>query len=163
MKVAPRLALLIGAIPVLAAVTAEAADGPFQFYSVTPCRLVNTRNGPPPGAPASNGPPALVSGNARNFKIAGLCGVPTDAKAATLNVTFITPTATGFLTIWPYNTPQPNPLVSMLNAAAAEPAIANGAIVPLTTDPSLNISLIYGSQVIGSTANVIIDVTGYFK
>jgi hypothetical protein len=155
-----RFAFLVAGVSLLSAAVAEAA-GPFQFFSVSPCRLVNTRNGPPPGAPASNGPPALSSGSARNFKIAGLCGVPTDAKAATLNVTFITPTAAGFLKIWPFNTTEPT--VSTVNAAAGEPAIANGAIVPLTTDPSLNISVTYGSQVPLSTANVIIDVTGYFK
>ena len=52
---------------------------------------------------------------------------------------------------------------SDINAAAGEPAIANGAIVPLTTDPSFNISLIYGTAVSGGTAHVILDVTGYFQ
>ena len=83
------------------------------------------------------------------------------AKAAVLNVTLVAPSLDGFLSIWPFNTPAP--LVSTINAAAGEPAIANGAIVPLTTDPSFNISLIYGTAVSGGTAHVILDVTGYFQ
>jgi len=89
------------------------------------------------------------------------CGVPSTAKAAVLNVTLVSPSMDGFLSIWPFNTPAP--LVSTINAAAGEPAIANGAIVPLTTDPSFNISLIYGTAVPGGSAHVILDVTGYFQ
>jgi hypothetical protein len=165
-----RLAFLFVVIALLAAVTAEAA-GPFQFFSVTPCRFVRTTAaGTPPGAPPGNGPPALSSGNARNFQVNGLCGVPATAAAATVNVTFITPTADGFLKIYPFcdplnpppgGCPAP-PTVSTVNALAGEPAIANGAIVPLTAG-TLNITVVYGSQVVGSTANVIMDVTGYFQ
>jgi hypothetical protein len=35
--------------------------------------------------------------------------------------------------------------------------------VELTTDPSFNISLIYGTAVPGGSAHVILDVTGYFQ
>ena len=76
-----------------------------------------------------------------------------DRKAVTLNVTIVSPTADGFLSIWPFNTPLP--LVSTINAAA-------GAIVPLTADPSFNISVVYGTAAPG-TAHVILDVTGYFQ
>ena len=84
--------------------------------------------------------------------------VPSTAKAAVLNVTLVAPSLDGFLSIWPFNTALPT--VSTINASAGEPALANGAIVPLTTDPSFNISLIYGTAVSGGTANVILDVTG---
>jgi hypothetical protein len=87
--------------------------------------------------------------------------VPSTAKAAVLNVTLVQPSLDGFLSIWPYLTPPP--LVSTINAAAGEPAIANGAIVPLTTDLYYNISVIYGTAVSGGTAHVILDVTGYFQ
>ncbi|MGH9367869.1 MAG: hypothetical protein ACRD3M_09375, partial [Thermoanaerobaculia bacterium] len=78
--------------------------------------------------------------------------------AATLNVTMVAPTRAGFLTIWPFNTTRP--LVSTINAAAGEPAIANGAIVPLTAG-ALSISVVYGTAQPG-TSHVVIDVTGYF-
>ena len=102
----------------------------------------------------------MVGGSPRNFQVTSLCGVPTTAKAATLNVTLVTPSVDGFLKIWPYNTPKPG--VSTINAAAGEPAIANGAIVPLTSDPNFNVSVVYGTSQPG-TAHVILDVTGYFQ
>jgi hypothetical protein len=107
------------------------------------------------------GGPALAAGAPRNFPITGICNVPSAAKAAVLNVTLVQPSQDGFLLIWPYNTTMP--VVSTINAAAGEPAIANGAIVPLTTDPNLNISIVYGTGSPGGTAHVILDVTGYFQ
>lgn len=156
--VAFRFLFLAGAVGLLTASAAEAA-GPFQFFSVTPCRIVDTR-----GPIGVTGGPALVSGATRSFPIdvaPAACGVPSTAKAAVLNVTLVTPSLDGFLSIWPFNTPPP--LVSTINAAAGEPAIANGAIVPLTTDPTFNISLVYGTAVSGGSAHVILDVTGYFQ
>ena len=156
--IAFRFLFLAGAVGLLTAATAEAA-GPFQFFSVTPCRIVDTR-----GPTGFTGGPALTSGVTRSFPIdvsPAACGVPTTAKAAVLNVTFVTPTLDGYLTIWPFNTPQP--LVSTINAAAGEPAIANGAIVPLTVDIQFNVSVYYGTAVPGGTAHVIFDVTGYFQ
>jgi hypothetical protein len=152
-----RIALTAAVVSVVAVAVAEAA-GPFQFYSVTPCRIVDTRN--PNGV---TGGPALTAGSPRNFPInvsPAACGVDAAAKAVTLNVTIVSPTADGFLTIWPYNTSLPT--VSTINASAGEPALANGAIVPLTTDPSFNASVVYGTAG-GGTAHVILDVTGYFK
>jgi hypothetical protein len=138
---------------------AAQGDGPFQFYSVTPCRIVDTR-----GAQGLTGGPSLMSGTTRSFPIdvfPAACGVPSTAKAAVLNVTFVHPTLEGYLSIWPFNTPQP--LVSTINASAGEPAIANGAIVPLATNGSFNVSVIYGTAVSGGTADVILDVNGYFQ
>jgi len=136
-------------------VSRGAAAGPYQFYSLTPCRIVDTRN---PNGPT--GGPALTSGATRSFPITGYCGVPSTAKAAVLNVTFVGPTTDGFLVIWPYNTAAPG--VSTINAAAGEPAIANGAIVPLTADPSFNLSVTFGTAAPG-TAHVILDIAGYFQ
>ena len=82
--------------------------------------------------------------------------------AATLNVTLVNPSAAGFVKIWPFGSAEP--LVSTINAAAHEPAIANGAIVPLGADATFQISLKYGTAPPpGATAHVIIDVTGYFQ
>jgi hypothetical protein len=143
-----------------AALTAGVAQagGPYQFYAVTPCRIVDTR-----GPTGTTGGPALSSGSPRNFPIdvaPASCGIPNTAAAATLNVTMVGPTQDGFLKIWPFNTAKP--LVSTINASAGEPAIANGAIVPLTVDVASQISVAYGTAVAG-TCNVVIDVTGYFQ
>src|ERR1700758_3061324 len=117
-----RFLLLAGLLGLLTAV-AEAA-GPYQFFSVPPCRIADTRN-----AVGPTGGPSLAAGSPRNFPITGICNVPSTAKAAVLNVTLVNPSKDGFLLIWPYNTSMPT--VSTINAAAGDPAIANGAIVPL--------------------------------
>jgi hypothetical protein len=150
--------LFLGAAAAILAVSTASAAGPFQFYSVTPCRIADTRN---PSNPQGTGGPALSAGAPRNFPIVGVCGVPTDAKAAALNVTVVSPTLEGFIKIWPFNTAMP--AVSTINFAAGEPAIANGAIVPLTVDPTFQISVVYGTAVPGGSAHLILDVTGYFK
>ena len=149
--------LLLGIAGLLAASVAEAA-GPYQFFSVTPCRIVDTR-----GATGVTGGPALTNGSPRSFPIdvaPAACGIPNTAKAATLNVTMVSPSQDGFIKIWPFNTPAP--VVSTINALAGEPAIANGAIVPLTTDPSFNLTVSYGTAAPG-TCHIILDVTGYFQ
>jgi hypothetical protein len=152
--------LFLGAAAAILAVSTASAAGPFQFYSVTPCRIADTRN---PSNGQGTGGPALAAGAVRNFPIVGVssCGVPSDAKAAALNVTVVSPTLEGFIKIWPYNTALP--AVSTINFAAGEPAIANGAIVPLTVDPTFQISLVYGTAVTPGSTNLILDVTGYFK
>lgn len=154
-----RSILILAAVSVLTASTA-AAVGPLQFYSVTPCRLVDTRDTP-------NGitrGPALQNGQTRSFPVYGAsarpCGIPTTAKAAALNVTIVAPTSFGHLTVWPYNTAIP--LVSTLNYGVGEAAIANGAIVPLTSDPNLQVSVVPVLGGGGST-HLIIDITGYFQ
>jgi hypothetical protein len=149
-----RVFVLAGVLTAAAVSQAQAA-GPYQFFSVTPCRVADTRN-----AVGPSGGPALTSGAVRSFPVAGICGIPSTAKAAALNVTLVGPTQDGFITIWPFNTTMPG--VSTINAAAGEPAIANGAIVPLTADPNFHISAVYGTSAAG-TANLVLDVTGYFQ
>lgn len=124
-----------------------------QFYNLSPCRAVDTRvgyGGRVPGA------------TLRNFQIKGVCGVPTDAKTVTLNVTAALPTHRGFLLLWPAGGTYPG-AISNLNFNDGEVAIANGAIVPLGTgNPDL--SLAYGAPYATSdSVDVLIDVTGYFK
>jgi hypothetical protein len=144
-------------------VSAARAVGPLQFYSVTPCRIADTRN-----ANGVNGGPILSHGVIRNFAIytaPANCGIPNDlqtpVKAVTLNVTVVNPSSIGHLTAFPYNTTVP--VVSTINYAAGEPALGNGAIVPLTNDPTFQISVLPVLTGVGQTVHVIIDITGYFK
>ena len=160
LTVAAAFAVGVIAAPAYAQVT----GGPFQYFAVTPCRLVDTRN-----ANGPQGGPAISGQTFRSFPIAGLCGVPTTAQAATLNVTTVATTGGGHTTIWPAGATMP--VVSTSNFQAGEPAIANGAIVPLAAynplipgDPTSNasISVFLG---IGApfSAHIVLDVTGYFQ
>jgi len=130
MKVLRRSALHFAAGVALAALggTATAQTGPFQYFAVTPCRAVDTRT----SSPVTNA--AFAS-----FTIKGICNVPSDAVAASLNVTVVGPTAAGFLGIWPTGLIPPN--VSTINFPSGEPAIANGAIVPLGAPSTNDISI----------------------
>lgn len=139
------------------------AGGPYQYFAITPCRIADTRfaNGNA-NCPATGNCQPAISGNAaaRAFTVQGLCGVPSGAAAATLNITIVTPMMTvqnGFLTIYPSGTTQPT--VSTINFTNSDTALANGAIVPLAaTAPDLNV--FFGGA---GTVHLIIDVTGYFE
>jgi|OpeIllAssembly_1097287.scaffolds.fasta_scaffold36861_2 hypothetical protein len=134
---------------------AAAQAGPYQFYALTPCRVVDTRS----ATPAINQGGIVTVGVDRSFTFQGNCGVPSGAKAVTVNLTIVGPTQGGFVSLFPAG-PRPVPMISTINFAALEPAIANGAIVPLkATTPDLG--LVYGAGAAGTT-HVILDVTGYF-
>jgi hypothetical protein len=132
-----------------------------KFFSVTPCRLIDTR-GPTGtnGGPAMSAGTTLATGGSRNFQVTNLCGVPLTAKAATLNVTVANPTSDGYYIVYPFGATRP--VVSTLNWNSGEPALANGAIVPLGSDPTLQLT-VFLRLYSGGTANLIVDVTGYFQ
>ncbi len=124
--------------------TASALD----FYSVTPCRIADTRN--PNGA---EGGPSINGGGSRSFPIQGACNIPSTAKAYSLNVTAVPHGSLGFLTVWPAGEAQPDS--STLNSSTGA-VTANAAIVPAGTAGG-EVS-IYASDAI----DVILDVNGYF-
>jgi len=146
------LIALASGLSILAPARATAQAGPYQFYSLTPCRVIDTR-------PLD----ALTSGVQRNLTIKSRCGIPLDAAAVALNLTVVTPTLSGFVTLWPYGTSLPS--VSTINFAANEPALANGAIVSLGSDPTskFHLAAIYGVASGTGTVHVLIDVSGYFR
>jgi len=122
-----------------------------QFYPLTPCRLADTRTGA--GFIGTQGPPYLTGGILRSFPVAGLCGVPANATAYSLNVTVVPRTgALGFLTTWPTGQPQPN--ASTLNSPEGQ-VVANAALVPAGNNGNINI---YASN----DTDVLFDINGYF-
>ena len=137
--------------------------GPFQYHSLTPCRLVDTRvAGGTGGIPVGNGSPIVGTGTTRTFTAQGNCAVPAGAAAVTINSTAVGPTGVGFLTLFPTGITVPT--VSNLNFNAGEPALGNGAIVPLAaTTPDLSLYAKVGPVTGTGTAHVVIDVTGYFQ
>ena len=118
-----------------------------QFIPITPCRLVDTRNG--------NGPyggPGLSAGQTRTFSVpGGSCGIPSSAEAFSLNVTAMPSQAIVQLLVWP--TGQPQPLATTLTSDGRVKASAE--IVAAGTSGQINV---YSS---GST-QLAIDINGYF-
>jgi hypothetical protein len=156
LKNSGRLRLLAMAL-VFASAAPALADGPFQFFPVTPCRVADTRN-----AVGVNGGPAITVNTTRTFRVQGNCGVPVGAKAVTLNVTVVQPGEAGWLGLYPAATSFSG--TSTINFNTGEFAIANGAIVPLSATTN-DISVLWGDYSTNRTVttNVILDVTGYFQ
>ncbi len=145
------LRLTLFTILLSAGANALAQSGPYQYYALTPCRVVDTR-----GANSTNGGPIVGSNGTRNFQIRGFCGVPTGAKAVSLNVTIVNATQASYLTVWPSDVARP--VVSMLNFEATDPSLANGVLIGLSTNTQdLSVYNNFGN------VHVIIDVTGYFQ
>lgn len=139
-----------------AAPTASEAGGPYVFYSVTPCRLADTRN---PAGPTSGQP--LMNGVTQPFTVWGTCGIPSTAKAVAINGAVTQAGGAGWLLLFPYNTPLP-PDVSTINFAQGEQGLANGQLVALTNTPGFQLS-VYPSVAGTGTVHLILDITGYFQ
>ena len=130
--------------------SAAFADGPFQFHSISPCRIADTRTG-------SGG--ILQAKMPRVIPTRGVCGIPTAATAVVVNATVVGPTQSGFVTLWPADIAWPG--VATLTFNAGEPALGNGAIVPLGATTDMQIT--YGIGGTSATTHVVIDATGYFS
>jgi hypothetical protein len=134
-------------------VTVLPAGSAVPFYTVTPCRIVDTRN--------ANGPvggPALVPGGpGRVFTLAGACGIPAGASAVSANVTVASPGASGNLVI--YRADGVFPGTSTINFGPGQTR-ANNALLQLALDGSGGVKVHNGSA---ASVDVVLDVNGYFQ
>jgi len=122
-----------------------------QFYTVTPCRVVDTRN---PTGPY--GGPALSANSDRTFTLGGQCGIPSTAKAVLLNLTVTQASAAGALRLYAGGTPLP--VASAINYRTGQTR-ANNEASPLGSSGTL---AVHSDQPTGNV-QVIIDVNGYFQ
>jgi uncharacterized repeat protein (TIGR01451 family) len=122
-----------------------------SFFTVAPCRVVDTRGGAPIGGPVLQGQQTRV------FAMAGNCGIPSTANALSVNLTATQSTAPGNVRLFPAG--QPVPPISSINYVAGQTR-ANNAIVSL--DFSGQMAAFVG-QPVGTTVHLIIDVNGYFE
>ncbi len=121
-----------------------------NFYTVTPCRLVDTRD---PAGP--RGGPSLVAGADRTFPVGGVCGIPPTARALSVNLTVTAPTVPGFLTLFPSG--GASPLASTINFRASQTR-SNNAIVTLGPDGGI----VVRAGMASGGVHLIVDVNGYF-
>jgi hypothetical protein len=124
------------------------------YFTVRPCRLVDTRISLPDGRgqpPLDCSPVPLP----RTFGLAGVCSIPDDALSISVNVTVTESTSSGELRFFPAGT---NPPISstIMYTAARQYRGNNG--IPLLGTGHLSVTC---HQTTG-TAHVVIDVTGYF-
>jgi glucose/arabinose dehydrogenase len=123
-----------------------------QYFTVTPCRLVDTRR-----AAGPTGGPALAGGASRSFTATGACGVPAGAVALAINLTVTNPTATGSFTAYAAGSTVPG--TSTLSFSTSQTRASN-AVVQLGPAGGLAIRC---AMPAGSTADALVDVVGYFQ
>jgi hypothetical protein len=131
-------------------VTATFSPPAVSFYTVTPCRVYDSRDA------GLGGPSPLAAGTDAAVVIGGYCDIPATANAVSLNVTVVSPTAGGHLRLYASDAPRPGP--SSINYASGQTR-ANNALVSLGADGAL---MVYVSQPSG-TVHVVLDVSGYFQ
>lgn len=134
------LGALLGSAPLQAAGT--------DFYTVSPCRILDTR-----GVAGPSGGPNLAPRESRGFGAAGQCGISTAAEAVAVNVTVV-PQGPGYLSFSATGSSRPG--TSTINFLPGQ-VRANNAILPLGAGGGM-------TAWSGASAEVglIVDVTGYF-
>jgi hypothetical protein len=142
-------------ITVSGAATTEGVDFALRpvaldFYTLSPCRLVDTRG---PAGPL--GGPVMGANSDRNFPLVGSCGIPFEARALSVNVTATGAAASGNLRLHAGRSRIPG--TSTLNFRAGLTR-ANNAILPVSAIGEL---AVYCASV--GSAHVIVDVNGYFR
>jgi hypothetical protein len=124
------------------------APGALSFYTITPCRLLDTRS-----APATLGGPRMSAGQTRTLPLlSSSCNVSGSAQAYSINATVVPLVDLSFLTLWPSG--QFQPFVSTLNALDGE-ITSNAAIVPAGSGGSI---YAYATD----ATDLILDISGYF-
>jgi hypothetical protein len=125
--------------------------GPQSFFTLNPCRLIDTRM-----ASGPLGGPALVAGLTRTFKVVEECGIPVSARALSLNVTLVAADAPGHLVLHPSRTPVPATSVTNYSPGVTR---ANNLVSEI--DHLGNLDAV--SKQATGTVHLIVDVNGYYE
>jgi hypothetical protein len=124
------------------------ALGALSFYTIKPCRLLDTRS-----PPATLGGPGISAGETRTLPLlSSSCGVSGSAQAYSVNATVVPLVDLSFLTLWPSGQLQPE--VSTLNALDGD-ITSNAAIVPAGPGGVIKA---YATNI----TDLILDISGYF-
>ncbi|MCE9621423.1 MAG: hypothetical protein K8R99_03645 [Actinomycetia bacterium] len=95
----------------------------------------------------------ITAGGTYQLPVAGRAGVPSNAASVVLNVTVVSPSEGGFVTVYPCGEPLPN--ASNLNFAAGQ-TIPNSVIARVGTGGKI---CLFSSE----AADLLVDVSGYFQ
>lgn len=129
---------------------AWAQSPPLDYFSVTPCRRLDTRV-------AGQGP-ALASGTPRVVNVSDSCGIPPAARAIAANITSVAPTGAGNLRLYPGDGIAPT--ASALNFSGGQTR-ANNGVFPLATNGNGTLAIV-ATVSGGGTVHAVLDVAGYF-
>jgi hypothetical protein len=130
-------------------VALDFSSSPLDFYTVVPCRVLDTRT--------DGG--SLIPGQPRSIAVAGKCDIPADAGAVSLNLTAIAPISGGYITLYPGGAVLPPTTTISFDSGKTQ---ANNAIIALANDGTGSLA---GQAVLesGSQIDIVVDINGYFK
>jgi ELWxxDGT repeat protein len=117
------------------------------FYTLAPCRLVDTRGGVP-----------LMSGTASTFAAAGQCGISPTARALAVNVTMTGATSPGNLQVYAAGAPAPG--ITSLSVVAPAPRASNTMVL---LGPGGLTALFQATGGAPASGDLIVDVSGWFE
>jgi len=116
------------------------------FFSVTPCRAIDTR---------STTSPLLNGASPRVMAIAGACGIPATARAVAANVTAVNPSTGGVVNVYPADYTQSFVTLLSFNSGTVRHSFA---VLPLSTDGLGQLA----ATTTASRVDLLVDVSGYF-
>ena len=119
------------------------------FYTLPPCRLLDTR-----GTAGPLGGPSLQPNAQRTFAVTGVCGVPVTARVLSVNVTVTQPGAAGDLRLFPAGTAVP--ATSQVAFATGQTRADNAML--LLGAAGFTVQLDSAAK-----ADFIVDVNGYYQ
>ena len=123
-----------------------------SFHSLTPCRILDTRNGA-----GILGAPPLWPGKTRVLPIGGICGVPMTARSVSLNVTVVNTPVVGSVTLFGGDALAPNTLTTAFSLGSTR---ANNTVINLSTDGTATLSVKLHAT---AATQLVVDVNGYFQ
>ena len=133
-------------LPFVVLAERAAAQQESDFFTVTPCRVYDTRWGAGP----------LTGGFDRWIPVGGYCGIPPDASAAAFNLTAVTPSGNGFLSAYPCC-----PYVQdFIQGLQTERTLAGLGLLRLGEGGKVAARL---DASYSTTAHLVADVSGYFR
>lgn len=121
------------------------------FYTVTPCRVVDTRN-----AEGQFGGPVLAADSERTFQIPPACDIPKEARSLSFNVTVVSNTTAGEVRVFPSGR---TPSIASTISYGINQVLANNGIVALGPTRAVTVKTAPGS----GSVHLILDVNGYFQ
>jgi hypothetical protein len=124
---------------------------PLQFFTVTPCRAVDTRVTHQ----------TITSNSPVVFQIGSACGIPANAVSVAFNVTAVGATANVSLAVYPGDLASP-PTTNVVTANTSQHSvIASNAVIPLAANGNGTVAVAATFATAGQV-DVILDVNGYF-
>jgi PKD repeat protein len=121
-----------------------------SYFALPPCRVLDTRT--PPWSALNDGQTIIVP-------VANKCGIPSNAKAVSFNVTAVSPTRSGSLSLFPGDQ---TALVSTVSFDPARSPRVNNTIQQLATNSTGTIG-VRASLPGSGQVHLVLDIDGYFS